>query len=114
MEFYKKALEGSFNWYREAASKMDSIALYQLAGCYARGHGTEQDLQKSLQLLEQSSEQGCWGSHIGVGGLLSFWLVNVFLGQFSLSKLWRGERTCDSLARAFYLYHRIAHKCLKN
>lgn len=32
----QKSLEGSFNWYREAASKMDSIALYQLAGCYAR------------------------------------------------------------------------------
>ena len=55
----QKSLEGSFNWYREAASKMDSIALYQLAGCYARGQGTEKDLKKSLQLLEQSSEQGC-------------------------------------------------------
>ena len=43
---------------------MDSIALYQLAGCYARGQGTEQDLQKSLQLLEQSSEQGC-GTSLG-------------------------------------------------
>lgn len=104
----QKSLEGSFNWYREAASKMDSIALYQLAGCYARGHGSEQDLQKSLQLLEQSSEQGCWAATLGLAayyrfGWLTCFLVNSVYPNYGVVS----EHVIHS-ARAFYLYHRIA------
>ena len=104
----QKSLEGSFNWYREAASKMDSIALYQLAGCYARGHGSEQDLQKSLQLLEQSSEQGCWAATLGLAayyrfGWLTCFLVNSVYPNYGVVS----EHVIHS-ARAFYLYHRIS------
>lgn len=104
----QKSLEGSFNWYREAASKMDSIALYQLAGCYARAQGTEQDLQKSLQLLEQSSEQGCWAATLGLAAYYRFGWLTCFLVNPVYPNYGVVSDHVIHPGQALYLYHRIA------
>ncbi|OTG91546.1 tetratricopeptide repeat protein [Acinetobacter sp. ANC 3813] len=103
-----KSLEGSFKWYREAVAKKDSIALYQLAGCYARGHGVEQDLEQSLQLLEQSSSQGCWAATLGLAGYYRFGALKCFLVHPSYPNYDVVKEHVIHPAKALYLYHRIA------
>lgn len=103
-----KSLEGSFKWYREAAVKKDSIALYQLAGCYARGHGVEQDLAESLQLLEQSSLEGCWAATLGLAGYYRFGALKCFLVHSSYPNYGIVKEHVIHPAKALYLYHRIA------
>ncbi len=103
-----KSLEGSFKWYREAASKKDSIALYQLAGCYARGHGVEQDLAESLRLLEQSSYEGCWAATLGLAGYYRFGALKCFLVHPSYPNYGVIKEHVIHPAKALYLYHRIA------
>lgn len=104
----QKSLEGSFKWYREAATKKDGIALYRLAGCYARGHGVEQDLVQSLQFLEQSVEQGCWEATLGLAGYYRFGWLTCFLVSSSYSKYGVVSEHIIHPRRALGLYHRIA------
>lgn len=104
----QKSLEGSFKWYREAAVKKDSIALYQLASCYARGHGIEQDLAESLQLLEQSSNEGCWAATLGLAGYYRFGALKCFLVHPSYPNYGVIQEYVIHPAKALYLYHRIA------
>lgn len=101
-----KSLEGCFKWYREAAAKKDSIALYQLAGCYARGHGVEQDLAESLRLLEQSSYEGCWAATLGLAGYYRFGALKCFLVHPSYPNYGVITEHVIHPAKALYLYHR--------
>lgn len=105
--FLQKSLEGSFNWYREAAVKKDCIGLYELAGCYARAHGTAQDLDQSLKLLQQSVEEGCWGAALGLAAYYRFGWLNCFLVHSSYLNYGVVKDSAIHPKLAFQLYHHI-------
>jgi len=112
-DLIQKNLEGYFYWYREAANQNDALAIYQLAGCYARGTGIEQDLNIGLSLLKESASKGCWAAVFGWASYFRFGWQNCFLVSQSYNGYEQVNLQCIDPEKALSLYHLIANQALE-
>lgn len=51
-------LEEAFKWLLKSAEQKNAVALFNLAGCYFEGTCVEKDIQKGMELLQESAEAG--------------------------------------------------------
>lgn len=104
----EKNHEKSKYWYSQAVKKNDALAMYQLAGCYARATGTPQNLKQSFNLLEQSAEAGCWSAIAALAGYYRFgWLNSLLVSEYYAGYEQVDERVLDH-QKALRLYLHIA------
>ena len=50
--------DAAFHWYKRAAAGDHIAAQFALGQCYARGTGTEKDVNRAVELFTETAEQG--------------------------------------------------------